>query len=134
MCNLGNNFELVDSLNDILKNPSKEVTDNVISIPSNGLTKSPNPELSGKERSLYEVTAKIFLLEPDYNKWNVESLLKSFSHLNSSTGLRGVVDSLVLSFCGIHDDKSSNDLDRLDAAGRIYKVGFYFIFFLKIGK
>lgn len=111
-----NNLELLDALYDTLDSTDVADSERQLNIPSHPRHE---PSLS-EHRTNYEVTAKLFVTDPDYSKWNEKTLNDAFECLHRTTSL-GSVDSLIFSFNGLCDDTSDSS-DRLDAAARIWKV------------
>ncbi|TIB04143.1 hypothetical protein E3P92_00509 [Wallemia ichthyophaga] len=110
-----NNLELLDALYDTLDSTDVADSERQLNIPSHPRRE---PSLS-EHRTNYEVTAKLFVTDPDYSKWNKKTLNDAFECLHRTTSL-GSVDSLIFSFNGLCDDTSDSS-DRLDAAARIWK-------------
>ncbi|TIB82769.1 hypothetical protein E3Q22_00132 [Wallemia mellicola] len=112
---LGNNTELLEALNDTLASSDSLNVDDKVKIPSQ---RRRSPSLS-ERRSNYEVTAKLFITEKEYNNWSIAKIKDAIDCLNRTTSLSSV-DSLILSFNGISDD-IYHDNNRLDAAASIWQ-------------
>lgn len=116
MITSGNNLELLDALYDTLDSRDSLDLDDQLKIPSQ---RRRSPSLS-EHRANYEVTAKLFVTDSDYNKWKERTLKDAFECLHRTTSLNSV-DSLIFSYNGVCDDTNDSG-DRLDAAARIWKV------------